>query len=528
VIRTTPHRLREYRAERVLRRHAGVAAAVVVALGAALRIRSAHGTFLAPDESIVLSIASAPSLGATWDAGITNLYPPLGYALLRAWLLPARGDLWVRLFPIVFFAAGLAVAWRTARALAGSSRALAALTLLSLSPSLVPWTTEVRPYSLLFFLSAAALEALRRATGPIPDGRAPAALAFGAFAGLAVGAHYSAVLFLGGLLPWALARAVAHRLPRGILARLAGSWSVPVVISGLSLAGHLSRTLSTGVSGDLRRRLYPEGHFRPGEEGPLSFLARQTWHLFVEVASSRFVAALLVTALIAALVTASRRTRPSLLLFLGPLAAGSVTALLGFYPIGGYRQSTWLLLPLALGVALGLRPVVLRFRVPVAMLALLGGGAAFAFVPAAAPSGKPREAQMRSDLDAALASLDRPGSAPQALLMDLSTSVVFAWYRGAPGADYWVPDGRELHLTRIGAHVVRISDVWFHGEDSLRKAVEAARREAPPVPGRLGVFAISPERSLVRFVETATPGRGAGHRQWFGPNIVTGAIAAEE
>lgn len=77
MVRTKTRRFRESRMERFLRMHAGGVAAVVVALRAALRIRSAHGTFLAPDETMVLSIASAPSLGATWDASITSLYPPL-------------------------------------------------------------------------------------------------------------------------------------------------------------------------------------------------------------------------------------------------------------------------------------------------------------------------------------------------------------------------------------------------------------------------------------------------------------------
>lgn len=527
MIRTKTHRLRESRTDRFLRMHATGVAAVVVALGAALRIRSAHGTFLAPDETMVLSIASAPSLGATWDASITSLYPPLAYVLLRGWLVPGHGDLWVRLFPIVFFVAGLLVVWKTARVLAGTARALAALTLLSLSPSLVPWTTEVRPYSLFLFLSAGALEALRRATGPLEGGRDPAALAFGAMAGLAVATHYSAVFLLGGLLPWALARVVSNRLPSGTVARLAAGWSVPIVISGLSLAGHLSRTLSSGVAGDVRRRLYPAGHFRPGEEGLFSFLARQTWHLFVHVASSRLAAALLVAVLVAGLITASRRARPSLLLFLGPLVAGMAVGLLGFYPYGGYRQSTWLLLPLALGVAMSLRWAALRLRAPVAAIALLLGGASLVLAPPQAPSGRPREAQLRSDLDAALASLDPPGSPAGTLLMDQSTSLAFAWYRGNPGEDYFAPDGREVHLTRIGGHVVRWSEEWFYGEESVRKAIDDVRREDPTTPGRLRVFAISPQPGLVRFVETATPGVGAGRLEWFGPDIMSGAVSTE-
>lgn len=525
MIRTKTHRFRESRTERFLRMHAGGVAAVVVALGAALRIRSAHGTFLVPDETIILSIASAPSLPAVWDASITNLNPPLGYVLLHGWLFLGRGDLWVRLFPLAFFVAGLLMAWKTARALAGPARALVALTLLALSPSLVPWTAEVRPYALMFFLLAGALEALRRATGPSAAGRGAWALAFGAIAGLAVATHYSAVFLLGGVLPWALARVLLNRLPSGTVARLAAGWSVPVIVSGLSLMGHLSRTLSSGVSGDVRRRLYPAGHFRPGEEGLLTFLARQTWHLFVQVASCRLLAALLVAVLVAGLVTAGRRTRPSLLLLLGPLATGIFAALLGFYPFVGFRQSTWLLLPLALGVAISLRWAALRLRAPVATLALLLGGAAFVLVPAAAPSGKPREAQMRSDLDAALASLDRPGSPPETLLMDQSTSLAFAWYRGNPGEDYFEPDGREVHLTRIGGHVVRWSEVWLYEEESIRKAIEAVRQEDPTTSGSLRVFAISPQPGVVRFVETATPGVGAGRREWFGPDILSGAVS---
>ena len=505
---------------RIARSSADLATAALVLASVALRVRSAWGTFVAPDEAIVLEISSRGGPAEIWSASISNPHPPLVYLLLSAWLEAGRGDLWVRLFPILLTALGLLLLARTTAALLGRSRALVALALVAASPTLVPSTTEVRPYPLLFVLAAASIEALRLSTRPAPGGRTLAALAFAALASLSVASHYSAILLLAGLFPWAAARAARNLTAPAERALALAVWAVPAAAGALFWIGHISHQISFGLAGQLLSGIYSRGVGAPGAD-VLEFLAWQSWRLAGWLGGP--LAPVLAIALGAGLLRLARRRSAEALLVLGPVAAGIAAALLGKYPYGPFRQSTYLLVPLAIGAAAGVPAMLLRRRARTgAALALLAWGLVF-LAPARAPSGLEKGAQRRVDLDAALAEIDALGGARPTVLVDLSSSVVLAWYRGEPGVDYWKSGPGDPRLVSMGSLRLRIGWLWAHDGESLARDLAAAGDIAGG-GGRILAFAIWPTPALVRYLDSGEPASGPGAPGGLGAGALTAAL----
>lgn len=502
-----------------------LAAALVVGAGAALRLRSAWGTFVAPDEAIVLEIASAGTVAEVWSASLSNPHPPLVYLALSGWLQAGRGDLWVRLLPVLLTSLGLWLAWRSVRALAGRARALVALTLLAALPSLVPTTTEVRPYPLFLLLAAATVESLRRSTTSVDGAKREAALGFAAFAALGVASHYTAMLLLAGLLPWALARMRRHpRRVRGQLGLLA-PWAVPALALGFFWIGHLSHQVSAGVGGALVEATYGSAVYVPGQGGPVHFLVRRIWHLFAWLGGSPPAGALLAIAFAAGVVRLLRRRDATVLLVLGPLAAGAAVALLGRHPFGGFRQSAYLLFPVVLGIAAGAPRALLRHGRLLAPAAVVLAWGVVALAPAKAPSGLPKSMQARADLDEGLAFVTGERSPGTSVLADLGSSVVLAWYHGDPAVDYWKPGPRDPLDVTMGGSRVRIGRVWSYGGVSLRRDLEAVRSEEGE-RGDVRLFAVWPSRSLVGELAGGEEPGGPGDRpRWFGRGILVSSLA---
>lgn len=494
--------------------------ALLVLASAALRVRSAWGTFVAPDEAIVLEISSRGGPDQIWSASISNPHPPLVYLLLSGWLKAGRGDLWVRLLPILLTAIGLVFLARTTAAFLGRSRALVAVALIAASPTLVPATTEVRPYALLFMLAAASIEALRLSTRPARGGRTLAALAFAALASLAVASHYSAVILLAGLFPWAVARATRNLDTTSERALALSVWAAPAAAGGLFWIGHISHQISSGLAGHLLSGIYSHGVSASGA-GALGFLARQSWRLAGWLGGP--LAPVLAIALLSGLLFFVRRRSADLLLVLGPITAGAAAALLGKYPYGPFRQSTYLLVPLAVGAAAGVPAMLLRRRTRVAA-GLVTFAWCVAFLgPCRAPSGLEKETQRRIDLDAALAKIDSFAGARPIVLVDLSSSVVLAWYRGEQGVDYWETGSDAPSFVTMGDLLVRIGWRWAHDGQSLARDFATIRDRDEEGRGILA-FAIWPTPDLVSYLGSIKPPSEAGTPDRLGTGAVTAVL----
>jgi hypothetical protein len=221
------------------------------------------------------------------------------------------------------------------------------------------------------------------------------------------------------------------------------------------------------------------------------------------------------------------RRSPTALLVAGPVGAVVVAAIAGVYPFGGFRQSTVLLLPLALGIAAGLPVLVLRRTLPLSTTTLLLSCLAVALAPEVAPSGFPKSAQRRTDLDEALSRVDSARVAGSPVLVDLQSSLVLAWYRGLPGKDYWVPGHPGLKPVEMSGLTVRIASDWVYGPDTLRRDLRAIRSESGHLPGAELLFVVWPQPGLTSALgNSATPGGIAGRVEWFGAGILLARFPA--
>ncbi len=115
------------------------------------------------DEAQSVGIASLPA-GDIIDGLRADGHPPLFYFLLHYWMeFVGTDDRALRLLPAIFGGLTLIPAFFAGRRLGGSRAGLIAVGLLASSPFLVRFSTEVRMYSLVTFLSLLWWLAVRRA-----------------------------------------------------------------------------------------------------------------------------------------------------------------------------------------------------------------------------------------------------------------------------------------------------------------------------------------------------------------------------
>src|SRR5579864_8877597 len=123
--------------------------ALVVGLGA--RLFEAWRYFLNPDEALHNLLASQGSLSLAYKAALTNAHPPLLILVLYYWRWLGQSELMLRMPSVL---AGTACCWLTylwLRQIVDRSAAFIGLLLLTLSPTMIGLSAEVRQYSLLLF-----------------------------------------------------------------------------------------------------------------------------------------------------------------------------------------------------------------------------------------------------------------------------------------------------------------------------------------------------------------------------------------
>jgi predicted membrane-bound mannosyltransferase len=149
--------------EQWLASNAGLIVAVSLLAAFALRLTTALGTFLNPDEALHYLLVNQTSLGDAYRASLTNAHPPLYFVLLYYWCFAGSSEIMLRLPSVL---AGTAACWMAFRWIAmvlGRTAGVAALLLMALSPTLMALGAQVRAYSVFLFWMAAALYFLERA-----------------------------------------------------------------------------------------------------------------------------------------------------------------------------------------------------------------------------------------------------------------------------------------------------------------------------------------------------------------------------
>lgn len=342
-------------------------ALLALAAGFIVRVAVAQGRYLVADEALDYLLINQPSALEAYRASLMQAHPPLYYFLLYYWHFLGKSALMLR-FPSV--AAGTLVPWVAFLWLKrlGKTSAFLALLLLTFVPTLVAFSTEMRPYAFLLLFLTAALWMLDRG---FAQNSAGSMLLFGLFLCLAIFTQYSAIWAAIAMGIYALVRIFGGELKKAAIVGWVASQACALVVLGLLWLTHISKLHngameSVAVSGWLRAE-----YFQPGEN-PFAFALRTTANAFFYLLTRRLEISLglapvgIVIALFflfAIVILLARRmgrmrlpagsSRPMGCLMLLPFVVGCAGALLRLYPYGGSRHVAYLA-PFALGgIALG-------------------------------------------------------------------------------------------------------------------------------------------------------------------------------
>jgi hypothetical protein len=359
----TPVRVRSWK--RWIEGQPNRVALVLVALGFGLRVGTAWGTFLNPDEALHFFIADRASLRAAYQANLTMAHPPLMILILYGWRGLGTSEFWLRLPSIL---AGTAFCWiyfRWLTRLFGRSVALVGLTLAALLPPLVSLTAQVRQYGLLLVFLIGGAYLLERA---VAENSPRLMLGSGACFWLALGSHYSAFLFLAVMgvysllcFPWS---GISRPTLAAWIAGEIGSLALGVTLYLTHIAEIRHTTMAEQAFDDWLRKSY----FHRGQDNPLAFFLLRSFSFFQYLFGQLVVGDVLALVFIAGavfLLRAKVETREpgwlryrlaALLIF--PFLLNYGTALFDLYPYGGTRHSVYLSVFALAGVSLSIVKMV--------------------------------------------------------------------------------------------------------------------------------------------------------------------------
>jgi Dolichyl-phosphate-mannose-protein mannosyltransferase len=468
---------------------ADLSALAVIAIGLVIQIAPMRHRYLNPDEALHVSVASAPDLIDVYRLSTTTAHPPLFFLLLHAWMGLGRSEFFLRLLPLAFGGVFLWFAYRWAGGVFGKAAGFLTLVVIAFSPMWLPLSSEVRGYTLLLMLTAAALVQLEKAL----ETRSPGRMALSSLLlCLAVLTHYSALFVAPSMALYALVRLGAGRALRSVVLAWAGSQAA---VAALCLFLYFTQVKSLLRSDQERQAVtvwLGGGYFHTEQGSVTSFLARQTAEIFRNFFGSFPASTVALFLAVTGLVLLAVKRRFGAVLLLLPWLFGSAAGLLRLYPFGGTRHSAYLLLFLsaAIGVALS---GLLAGRVWAALLTSL------VLVPFywTRPQGDPATRSL-SQMNAAMGYLRRRAPPGSLLLTDYGTGAVLRYYLGVDGSrtersadnyrivrsPMWAPDPK-----RFGGEIERVirmyrlsagQGLWVVRLDSGHEADLELTRRLPP------------------------------------------------
>jgi 4-amino-4-deoxy-L-arabinose transferase-like glycosyltransferase len=396
-------------------------------LGFALRLQSAAGTFLNPDEALHFVLVNQNTLGEAYRASLTNAHPPLFFVLLYFWRFIGSSEVMLRLPSVLASTAAAWMAFRWILMVLGRAAGFTSLLLLTFSPVLIALGAEVRNYSVLLLWMASSLYFLERG---LREQKLSSVVYYSLFLYLAILTHYSALWFVIAAGIYALLRmpsTTRNMRTAWALSQLGAAgiyaWLYIVHISKL----HNSPIEAEAVTGWLRA-LY----FRPGEN-PLAFLQRQNLDLFQFLFGSRWggdaALALFIAGVLWLLFKKQRDCAILAAFLLLPFILGMGASLLGLYPYGGTRHCVYLILFATAGVSFITATITRQRLLPVLLLAIL-------ILPywnlhrLPDPQQMGRKEQRKDLMASAIADLRASVPPSEPLFADYQASIELAYYLG--------------------------------------------------------------------------------------------------
>ncbi|MFT5433434.1 MAG: mannosyltransferase, partial [Myxococcota bacterium] len=209
--------------------------AIVVLIGAAVRLARLDATEAWLDEACISLFAQAPFLDSVGWVMAQESHPPLYYFLMSLWTsLFGASEFAIRMPSVLAGVASVALVWMLARQLGSrASLALAAALIYAVAPPAIYYAVEARSYSLLWALVLGAVVALHRA---VYTGRRSAFIMAAALTVLATFTHYFGLMVLAS---WFFAVLATRDEARALAVRcLLGSLVIFAVGAGPLLARH--------------------------------------------------------------------------------------------------------------------------------------------------------------------------------------------------------------------------------------------------------------------------------------------------
>ena len=410
--------------------HSGRGAWIILAVAFLLRLWTAHGTFLNPDEALHYRVANKASLLLAYNFSLTTAHPPLLILFLYFWRKIGVSELVLR-FPSIV--AGTAFCWifyKWVSARFGKEAGWVTLIFVSFLPPLVALSAEVRQYAFLLFFMAAGMYLLDLA---LASNSLPCLLLSMACVYLAMLVHYSALLFAASLGFYALLRILKRRPAIRVMA----AW----VIGQLGAAGlfvflyvsHISTLKANGAAHSTIEGWMRNSFYHRGQDNLLLFITARTFGVFQFVFGQLAmgdVGLLLFAAGVVMLVRkriAPQSDSTGLATFLVvPFVLTCIAAVIGLYPYGGTRHSAFLALFAIAGVSLALSNVRIR--------GVSGHTLALAIVLIATSFGSPhrpymrREDQSRGLMDSAISTIHEQVGTGAVIFVDPQTSLQLGHY----------------------------------------------------------------------------------------------------
>ncbi len=471
-----------------------------------LRLWNASLSYLNPDEAWHCLIANANGLRDLYESAIRSSHPPLLIFLLHLVKKVSHHELAVRLLPVVAGAAvaGVSALWLERRF--GKPAALFAAVTLAFSPMLVGLGSETRAYSLAMLFMALSLLSLDRA---LERNSALWTLGFTTALLLAILSEFATLFFAVAAGIYFLIRAAAP----DISWRVRGAWAIgqaaALALYGFIYATQISRRwLWAGDSQyfvDWLAEYYP----RQGESPYIFFLTgtlSQFSYLIPSLPTAIFGMILFIFGIVALIRRETRESVATALLCAAPFLLVCLAAFARAYPYGMTRQTSFLALFVAGGIAIGLSHFLKRRILPALLLALL-------FVPLwhlpaflrwnNIEGSRADRANLRRALEYIRTSI--PTGA--LVLTDSETRLTLGHYL-APRA--WRPETGVLPSVERFAGLRFFASRWsFEGPDSLTEDLALVRRRLPAEDGPVwvidGGFEVTLDR---RLSELPTPPAG--------------------
>jgi hypothetical protein len=476
----------EGRIERALDSRVDWIVLVSLLLAFLLRLKSALGTYLNPDEALHYLLVNQSSFAGAYQASLTNAHPPLYFALLYYWHFVGNSEAMLRLPSVLASTAAAWMAFRWIAMVLGRAAGLIMLLLVAFSPVLTALAAEVRDYSLLLLWMASALYFLERA---FRDQKVSSIAYSSLFLYLAILTHYSALWF-------AIASGIYVLLR---ISSLKGNSRIAWMLFQLGAAAiyvwlylvHISRMRGSPMESEAMTGWLRALYFRAGES-PVTFLQRATLDAFQYLFGSRpwgtVALVLFVAGLMWLLGVGLFRKRRDLsafaVLLLSPFVLGMIASLLDLYPYGGTRHCIYLLLFATAGVSFMAATIVREKPLPILVLAAL-------LIPywylhrLPDPQQMSRQEQTKELMTSAIADLRTSVQAGEPVFTDYQASILLSYYLGR---DHPPPVPRECGgVTEVpyGAYQVVIVNAWsatapqlMTGLNGWRKACDSTPRDS--------------------------------------------------